>query len=165
MKTRIKSNKGFTLIELLVVVAIIGLLSSIVLASVNSARLKAKDVSTKEEINQLATLATLSAVVEGQEYCYFQASWVPFYSCSFAFQYGKYASNAQAICNNIVNNSIAGGQYIMFTDSNAAMINPCLHAYSYMVLLNDGNWYCAGSSGARGEYANWSGQPGCYDNP
>lgn len=45
MKQRIKFyNQGFTLIELLVVIAIIGILSGIVLASLNSIRIKARDV-------------------------------------------------------------------------------------------------------------------------
>ena len=40
---RFQNKKGFTLIEILVVISIIGLLSSIVLTSVNSARGKARD--------------------------------------------------------------------------------------------------------------------------
>ena len=55
MKNPLEKNFGFTLIELLVVISIIGLLSSIVLTSVNSARVKARDATRIAEVRQLIT--------------------------------------------------------------------------------------------------------------
>lgn len=47
------SPRGFTLIELLVVIAIIGILSSVVLASLNSGRLRSRDARRVSDLKQI----------------------------------------------------------------------------------------------------------------
>src|SRR3989338_9164463 len=52
-------RQGFTLIELLVVIAIIGMLSSVVLVSLNSARGKGADVAIKANLSGVRTQAEI----------------------------------------------------------------------------------------------------------
>lgn len=52
-------ERGFTLIELLVVIAIIGMLSSVVLSSLNGARKKARDARRLSDLKQLQTALEL----------------------------------------------------------------------------------------------------------
>ena len=70
-----KRNKGFTLIELLVVIAIIGILASVVLASLSTAREKGKDAAVKSQLASMKAQAELffskndSIVKEGLTFC------------------------------------------------------------------------------------------------
>ncbi len=54
-----KFKRGFTLIELLVVIAIIGILSSVVLASLNTARGKGADAAIKSNLANIRAQAEI----------------------------------------------------------------------------------------------------------
>ncbi|MCR4307798.1 MAG: prepilin-type N-terminal cleavage/methylation domain-containing protein [Candidatus Berkelbacteria bacterium] len=76
---------GFTLIELLVVIAIIGILSSVVLVSLNTARGKARDAQRVANVNQVANAIALYQVdsggvppgEDGVEYVNGNPNWIP----------------------------------------------------------------------------------------
>lgn len=75
-------QKGFTLIELLVVIAIIGTLASVVLASLNTAREKARDTKRVADIEQIQKALQLYWLDNDGTYPRFDASYPPLGSCS-----------------------------------------------------------------------------------
>ena len=61
-------RRGFTLIELLVVIAIIGVLSAVVLASLNTARSKGDDAAIKSDLSTIQVQSELYYDGHGSSY-------------------------------------------------------------------------------------------------
>jgi len=168
MNIYFRNKKGFTLIELLVVVAIISLLSSVMLASLNASRLKAKDAAIKSELRQLSTLATLNYSDYGS-YSNIQPSGAvidDIAQCSLYFS-GAYAQKAIDICRNIVSLATgagAGPGDPLFIATNGVSET---ESFSFIAFIPSVTQYaCIGSSGAiTFPVVDIFFDPGCYLNP
>lgn len=55
----LETKKGFTLIELLVVISLIGVLATLVIANMNSARERARDTQRKSDLRNIQTALRL----------------------------------------------------------------------------------------------------------
>jgi len=175
MKIYSRNNKGFTLIELLVVVAIIGLLASVVLASLNSARARAKDAAIKTDMNQLATLMALEFNERGtyiglqpvSNHWYVDAAACNVNVAGSGFTDSiNYKDKAREICVHILATTGPGAN--VFHVGNSPGGTPDINnKFSIMAWLPSKNrYYCIGSSGANsdtdtGTYLS----RGCYFNP
>lgn len=58
-----QQKRGFTLIELLVVITIIGMLASIILVSLNTARTKARKAKARAELSQIVRATQLARIL------------------------------------------------------------------------------------------------------
>lgn len=158
-------KRGFTLIELLVVISIVGLLASVVLSNVNSARNKAKDVAIKENMLEFRKITELDYSETG-DYDNLQVGgeWSASEAdCNAKPFAGNYAATAKQICSSIVasapSNTILK-LYIGHTNGGNQF-------YSLMAPLNKGGYFCVGVSGIN-EVPSYNSIPypaGCYYNP
>jgi type IV pilus assembly protein PilA len=159
--------KGFTLIELLVVVAIIGVMSSIVMSSLNSARKKSNDAALKTQVKQFQTLLNLEYSETGSYSALQPNQWFPSGgSCSSYFT-GNYAVKAQEVCQKMLDlsgNWFNSGSnlyrvYIGNTTSTSSR-------YSITAQMNSTNTaFCVGSSGISSTDTGGWNSLGCLLNP
>src|ERR1041384_596604 len=82
-----RARKGFTLIELLVVIAIIGILSTLAVVALNSARQRSRDAKRVSDIRQVQTAVELGYAEVGN------------YPIATALVLGD-PTNSKVLCNN-----------------------------------------------------------------
>ncbi len=117
-------TRGFTLIELLVVIAIIGILASVVLASLNSARDKGSDAAIKSNLNNARAQAELYYDNNNRSYATL---------CTAAGGIGTLHDAAA---------SAAGGATFVACGSNTTQ-----WAMKARLVSNTGQYYCVDSTG------------------
>lgn len=187
------STRGFTLIELMVVIAIIGLLSSAVLAAMRDARFKAADASVLQEATQLRSIMELERTNSGN-YAAIKTGgqgsggggFIRARETCGTFT-GQFASRALDVCRKLVDAASTGSPNNTSTAGSAGCGQGCVRFYYTNVAGTNSNerysiqaylpsrsiqagaarYLCVGSSGAvtlDSDGSAWT-EAGCSDNP
>ena len=135
------NKKGFTLIELLVVIAIIGILASVVLASLNSARSKGSDVAIRANLANIRAQAAL----------YYDANNTYGSSVQCRVNVDGTTSGCSGVFNTKANGGVLDGfkAAVAITSTQAfGITNSAGDAWSAAANLKSGGYYCVDSAGS-----------------
>lgn len=165
------NKKGFTLIELLVVISIISLLSSVVLASLRTARLKSADANIIQNARQVANLMALE-ISDSGDYQDLNRGWID--NCAPATAWNSTNHNAKMLelclaitarTGNIsgTTNDLYVGQPQTNNNHRSFTIMARLPHRSFLAGGNNHRYVCIGANGGFSidNYSPWAGS-GCY---
>jgi prepilin-type N-terminal cleavage/methylation domain-containing protein len=143
------SNRGFTLIELLVVIAIIGILASVIMGDLNTARLSASDASIKQNLNGIRAQAEIVYPSMNNTYAPTLGDEVADSDC-VAFVSGTPRAILADITikNAIINMGQYSSEVLCIVKQESYVISSALKKGGYWCLDNSGNARNTDSSGA-----------------
>lgn len=134
-------SQGFTLIELLVVIAIIGILSAVVLASLNTARSKGNDAAIQSD---LATVQTQAELYYGNNTNAYGSNAAATNTCGAAATMFSGDTN--------IKNAITGAENA--NSANNVVCNMAINGTAYAIsspLVSSNKYWCVDSTGFAGE--------------
>jgi prepilin-type N-terminal cleavage/methylation domain-containing protein len=137
-------RRGFTLIELLVVIAIIGVLSAVVLASLNSARQKGTDAAIQANIQTIQTQAEVYYDVNRNYGTVNQTLCPNVGGCINTMWCGDVPSNVPVMSALVALKNLSGAANVNCNSS------PTAYAVSARLASNSSYYWCLDSAGKIG---------------